>query len=54
MLVAIDALVLNKPEVIVTQVASKVDVGTGLIRDYDTRQQIGRQLRALADLAGCR
>lgn len=52
-LVAIDAQVLNKPEIVVMQVAGKVDVSAGIIRDIETRQQISRQLRALADLANC-
>ena len=47
-LVAMNAWVLNEPEVIVTQVADKVDVSVGAITDRETRQQISRQLEALA------
>lgn len=50
-LAAFDADTLNKPEVVVTQADKKVDAQSGLLRDPPTRQQITRQLLALAHLA---
>lgn len=48
---AVDAVILNRPQVIVTQVAAKVDAQSGMLRDRETRQQVIRQLQALAHLA---
>jgi chromate reductase len=50
-LVALDAVVLNKPEIIVPQVASKVDIATATLRDEFTRTLVAAQLAALRDLA---
>jgi chromate reductase len=50
-LVSLDAIVLNRPEVIVTEVVSKVDVVTALLRDELTRRHIAGQLALLADVA---
>jgi chromate reductase, NAD(P)H dehydrogenase (quinone) len=50
-LAAVNALVLNKPEVIVTLVAAKVDPHAGVLRDVETRRHVSKQLMALADLA---
>lgn len=49
--VFLNAQVLNKPEVMVGQVAGKVDEQTGELTDQSTRDFIAGQLRALADLA---
>lgn len=48
---AVDAVILNRPQVVVTQVAAKVDAQSGMLRDRETRQQVTRQLQALAHLA---
>ncbi len=50
-LASFDALVLNRPEVIIGRVAEKIDPERGILRDEDTRHAIARQLEALADLA---
>lgn len=49
-LAAVDAEVLNRPEVIVTQVTDKVDAQAGILRDKQTREQVALQLKALAQL----
>ncbi|HWX50611.1 MAG TPA: NADPH-dependent FMN reductase [Roseomonas sp.] len=49
-LVFLDAFVLNKPEVMVGQVASKVDAG-GTLTDQATRDFIASQLKAFAAFA---
>ncbi|MFL5252827.1 MAG: NADPH-dependent FMN reductase [Rhodopila sp.] len=50
-LVFLDARVLNKPEVMVSQIASKVDAGIGELTDEATRTVIARQLQAFAAFA---
>jgi chromate reductase len=50
-LVFLNANVLNKPEVMIGQVASKVDVETATLSDVATRDFIATQLTALANLA---
>jgi chromate reductase len=47
-LVFLDARVLNKPEVMVSQIASKVDSATGELTDETTRKFITSQLQAFA------
>lgn len=47
-LVFLDALVLNKPEVFVREVAAKVDTATGELTDPAAREIIARQLVAFA------
>ena len=49
-MVFLDADVLNKPEIMVSQVASKVDATQRQISDADTRLYIGKQIEALAEL----
>lgn len=48
-LVFLDALVLNKPEVIVREVRGKVDEASGTLSDPATREHIAAQLAAFAD-----
>lgn len=48
LMVYLDALVLNKPEVFVSKVQSKVDETTGEITDETTRDFVRQQLRAFA------
>ena len=48
MFVFLDARVLNKPEIIITQVNTKVDAATGEITDQATRGFIADQLKAFA------
>lgn len=50
-LVFLDAMVLNKPEVMVGQVAGKVDAASGELTDAPTREFIAGQLKAFAALA---
>jgi chromate reductase len=50
-LVFLDAQVLNKPEVMVGQVATKIDPQTGELSDQATRDFIARQLVAFAAFA---
>ncbi|MFA1813030.1 hypothetical protein [Pseudomonas fluorescens] len=50
-LVFFNAKVLNKPEVMISQLASKVDVESNTITDLATIEVIGAQLRALAGMA---
>ncbi|WP_369991866.1 NADPH-dependent FMN reductase [Pseudomonas xanthosomatis] len=50
-LVFFNAKVLNKPEVMISQLASKVDVESNTITDLATIEVIGAQLRALAAMA---
>ena len=50
-LVFFNAKVLNKPEVMISQLASKVDVESNTITDLTTIEVIGAQLRALAGMA---
>ena len=50
-LAAVNARVLNQPEVIVTLVAHKIDPVAGTLRDQQTRLHVSQQLGALADLA---
>ncbi len=47
-LVCLDAIVLNKPEIMVGTVQSKVSPDTGKVFDADTRAFVGKQLVALA------
>lgn len=49
-LVFLDALVLNKPEVMIGGVQHKVDETQGVVSDADTRAFLGKQLAALANL----
>ena len=49
---AVGATVLTKPEVIVVQVAGKVDPVSGLLREQRTREKVALQLQALAELVG--
>jgi chromate reductase len=51
MFVYLDGRVLNKPEVIVAQVNTKIDAATGELTDPATRGFIADQLKALADFA---
>ncbi|MCF5658219.1 hypothetical protein [Pseudomonas poae] len=50
-LVFFNAKVLNKTEVMISQLASKVDVESNTITDLATIEVIGAQLRALAGMA---
>jgi chromate reductase, NAD(P)H dehydrogenase (quinone) len=50
-MVFLDAAVLNKPEVMVSQIATKVDAGTGELTDQPTRDFITAQLQAFAAFA---
>jgi len=47
-LVFLDAIVLNKPEVMISQIMTKVDGTTGELTDETTRAFIGTQLKAFA------
>jgi chromate reductase len=47
-LLFLDAAVMNKPEVMVGQIVSKVDAGTGELTDQATRDVIAAQLKAFA------
>jgi chromate reductase len=47
-LVFLDAAVMNKPEVMVSQIMNKVDAGTGELTDQPTREFIAAQLKAFA------
>jgi chromate reductase len=49
-LVFLDAMVLNKPEIMVGVVQNKVNVTTSVVEDADTRLFLGKQLVALAQL----
>jgi chromate reductase len=49
-LVFLDAYVLNKPEVMIGQAASKFDVDKGAITDQGTRDFLARQIAALVEL----
>lgn len=51
-LVFLDGRVLNKPEVMIGQAASRLDPETGSITDTDTSSLITAQLSALAEMAG--
>jgi len=51
-LVFLDALVLNKPEVMVGQVATKIDATSGEWNDQGTRDFIAGQLRAFSAFIG--
>ncbi|MDR3534784.1 MAG: NAD(P)H-dependent oxidoreductase [Rhodopila sp.] len=51
MLVFLDARVLNKPEVMVGQLMSKIDADTGELADQVTRDFIANQLRVFATFA---
>jgi chromate reductase len=44
----LDAAVINKPEVMIGQIASKVDAATGELTDQPTRDHIAAQLKAFA------
>lgn len=50
-LVFLDGRVLNKPEVMIGQAASRLDPESGSITDADTRSLITAQLSALAEMA---
>jgi chromate reductase len=50
-LVFLDATVMNKPEVMIGQIASKVDAGSGELTDEATRGFIAAQLKAFAAFA---
>lgn len=49
-LVFLDAMVINKPEVMIGAVQDKVDATTGKLTDPSTREFVSRQLTALATL----
>jgi chromate reductase, NAD(P)H dehydrogenase (quinone) len=51
MFVYLDGRVLNKPEVIIPQVNTKIDAATGELTDPATRGFIAGQLKAFADFA---
>lgn len=51
MLVFLDGMTLNKPEVMIGQMTGKIDVDEGSIIDEDTAKIVGAQLAALAKLA---
>jgi chromate reductase len=51
-MVFLDALVLNKPEVFVTMAKSKVDEASGKLTDEPTREIIRQQLAAFATFIG--
>jgi chromate reductase len=51
MFVYLDGRVLNKPEVIIPQVNTKIDAATGELTDPATRGFIAEQLKAFADFA---
>ncbi len=51
MFVYLDGRVLNKPEVIIPQVNTKIDAATGELTDPATRGFIADQLKAFADFA---
>ena len=51
MFVYLDGRVLNKPEVIIPQVNTKIDAATGELTDPATRGFIADQLKALAEFA---
>jgi chromate reductase len=51
MFVYLDARLLNKPEVIIPQVNTKIDAGTGELTDPATRGFIADQLKAFAAFA---
>lgn len=53
-MLSLDALLLNRPEITVTGVKDKVDPKTALLRDEKTRELIARQLASLRDLAKSR
>jgi chromate reductase len=48
MLVFLDAAVMNKPEVMVSQIAGKVDPATGELTDQTVRNVLADQLKAFA------
>ena len=48
MLVSVDARTLNRPDVIVPQIQTKVDAATGELTDPATRGFIADQLKAFA------
>ena len=50
-LVFLDGMTLNKPEVMIGQMTGKIDVDGGSIIDEDTAKIVGAQLAALAELA---
>ena len=52
MFVYLDGRVLNKPEVIIPQVNTKIDAATGELTDPATRGFIAEQLKAFAEFAG--
>jgi chromate reductase len=51
MLVYLDALVLNKPEVMIGGVVGKIDAATMTLRDEETSSFLVAQIEALAKLA---
>jgi chromate reductase len=50
-MVFLDALVLNKPEIIITFAATKLDVENGKISDDATREIVTKNLEAFAAFA---
>jgi chromate reductase len=50
-LVFLDAAVMNKPEVMISQMMTKIDATTGELTDEATRTFIGTQLKAFAAFA---
>jgi len=50
-LVFLNAQVVNKPEVMIGQAGSRIDVEAGVISDEGTRQHLTAQLEALAEMA---
>ena len=49
-LAAVNAMVLDRPQVIVGRVADQIDADAGLLRDAGTREHVSGQLAALAEL----
>lgn len=45
-MVFVEALVMTKPEIFITQAASKIDEDSGRLKDEQTREMIGQQLQA--------
>lgn len=52
LMVFLDALVLNKPEIFVSDVSAKVDETTGEITDETTKEFLRKQLEAFAEFIG--
>lgn len=50
-MVFLNAQVLNKPEIMIGQAATRIDVESGTVTDESTRHHLSAQLEALALLA---